>query len=144
MAGIAAVVAEAAPVGRRCSGDRRARPSGGPRALDRITPGQAYRATPKATPADARARAHYRLRYDRLDATGKMSFRRAGRMHHLAIGRAHARTRVLALADGEHVTTIELETGEVLSRHLIEPDKTYWRNQNNQPGRWPSSSKRDT
>jgi hypothetical protein len=34
---------------------------------------------------------------------------------------------------------IELKTGEVLSTHLIEPDKTYWRNQNNKPGRWPSS-----
>ena len=29
-------------------------------------------------------------------------------------------------------------TGEVLSRHHIQPDKTYWRNQNNEPGRWPS------
>jgi transposase InsO family protein len=37
------------------------------RALGRRTPGQAYRATPKATPADGRARAHYRIRYDRLD-----------------------------------------------------------------------------
>jgi hypothetical protein len=25
--------------------------------------------------------------------------------------------------------------------HLIEPNKTYWRNQNKQPGRWPSSPK---
>jgi hypothetical protein len=35
----------------------------------------------------------------------------------------------------------ELGTGEVLSRHLIDPDKTYWRNQNKEPGRWPGSSK---
>ena len=68
-----------------------------------------------------------------------MSFRRAGRMHHLAIGKPHARKRVLAIADDTHVTVSELATGEVLSRHLIQPDKTYWRNQNKEPGRWPSS-----
>jgi hypothetical protein len=33
---------------------------------------------------------------------------------------------------------IELETGEVISTHLIQPDRAYWRNQNREPGRWPS------
>ncbi len=109
------------------------------RALARGTPSQAYKATRKAAPAGPRAQQHYRLRYDRLDPAGKMSFRRAGRMHHLGIGKAHARKRVLAIADDTHVTVCDLTTGEVLSRHHIQPDKTYWRNQNNEPGRWPSS-----
>jgi transposase InsO family protein len=110
------------------------------RALDRRTPGDAYRATPKAQPAsNGHPQGHYRLRYDRLDHTGKMSLRRAGRMHHLGIGAAHARKRVLALADDHHITVIDLTTGEILSRHQIEPEKTYWRNQNKEPGRWPSS-----
>ena len=111
------------------------------RALQRATPGHAYRATPKASPAAARAQAHYRLRYDRLDTKGKMSIRRAGRMHHLGIGAEHARKRVLALADDTHITVADLTTGELLSTHHIEPHKTYWRNQNKKPGRWPSSSK---
>jgi transposase InsO family protein len=110
------------------------------RALARITPGQAYRATPKAAPAGAQAQQHYRLRYDRLDANGRMTFRRAGRMHHLGIGAAHTRKRVLAFADDTQVTVADLTTGEVLSVHLIQPDKSYWRNQNKEPGRWPSSS----
>jgi transposase InsO family protein len=110
------------------------------RALNRRTPGQAYRATPKAAPAsNGHAPGHYRLRYDRLDPKGKMTLRRAGRMHHLHTGTAHAGTRVLAFADDHHVTVADLTTGEVLSTHLIEPDKTYWRNQNKEPGRWPSS-----
>jgi transposase InsO family protein len=110
------------------------------RALDRRTPGDTYRATPKASPAtNGHAPGHYRLRYDRLDTKGKMTIRRAGRMHHLAIGTNHARKRVLALADDHHITVIELHTGEVLSTHLINPAKTYWRNQNKEPGRWPSS-----
>jgi len=111
------------------------------RALDRNTPGHAYRATPKAVPAAERAQQHYRIRYDRLDSTGAMTLRRAGRMHHLATGRTNARKRVLALADDHQVLITDLETGEILSTHLIEPDKGYWRNQNKEPGRWPSSQK---
>jgi len=113
------------------------------RALQRNTPGNAYRATPKALPAGPRPQAHYRLRYDRLDSRGHMSIRRGGRMHHLGIGRDHTGKRVLALADDTRITVIELHTGQVLSTHLIEPDKAYWRNQQKEPGRWPSSNKRD-
>jgi transposase InsO family protein len=112
------------------------------RALHRRTPGDAYRTTPKAVPAsNGHAPGHYRLRYDRLDPKGKMSFRRAGRMHHLHAGVQHARKRVLAFADERQVTIADLTTGELLSVHLIEPDKTYWRNQNKEPGRWPGSEK---
>ncbi|HZL47388.1 MAG TPA: IS481 family transposase [Solirubrobacteraceae bacterium] len=114
------------------------------RALDRRTPADAYRATPKALPAsNGHAQGHYRLRYDRLDDTGKMSLRRAGRMHHLGVGAKHARKRVLALADDHRITVTDLTSGEVLSAHLIEPEKTYWRNQNREPGRWPGSHNRD-
>jgi transposase InsO family protein len=111
------------------------------RALARSTPGHAYRATPKAAPAsNGNAPGHYRLRYDRLDTTGKMTLRRAGRMHHLGIGTEHASKRVLAFADDHHVTVADLVTGEVLSVHHIDPNRSYWRNQNKEPGRWPSSS----
>ncbi len=50
-------------------------------------------------------------------------------MHHLGVGAKHARKRVLALADNHHITVTDLTTGEILSHHLIEPQKTYWRNQ---------------
>jgi transposase InsO family protein len=108
------------------------------RALHRRTPGDIYRATPKALPAGPRPNGHYRLRYDRLDTKGRMTIRRAGRMHHLGIGTTHARKRVLALADEHHITVTDLTTGEVLSTHRIQPEKTYWRNQQREPGRWPS------
>jgi transposase InsO family protein len=111
------------------------------RALQRATPGHTYRATPKALPAsNGHPPGHYRLRYDRVDVDGKMSFRRAGRMHHLGIGAAHKHKRVLALADDHKITVILLDTGEVIATNLIQPDKTYWRNQQKEPGRWPSSS----
>jgi transposase InsO family protein len=109
------------------------------RALDRRTPHSAYRATPKALPAGPLPQNHYRLRYDRLCKKGSMTLRRASRMHHLGVGAAHAGKRVLALVDDHQVTIIELHTGEILSTHLIQPDKAYWRNQQKEPGRWPDS-----
>jgi transposase InsO family protein len=111
------------------------------RALGRRTPGEAYRATPKALPAGRSAGAHYRLRYDRVDGHGKVSFRRGGRMHHLGIGRTHRAKPVLALADERTVSVIELATGEVLSTHEIDPRRSYWRNQQRPPGWRPDARK---
>jgi transposase InsO family protein len=107
------------------------------RGLARRTPASAYTALPKAEPTADRRPGHYRLRYDRLDTLGKMSIRRAGRMHHLGVGYAHARKRVLAIADDTTITVIELETAEILSTHDIDPTKSYWRNTQKPPGRWP-------
>jgi transposase InsO family protein len=108
------------------------------RELARRTPAAAYAALPKATPASS-PDGHFRLRYDRVDTWGKISMRRAGRMHHLGIGYAHQGRRVLAIADDTTVTVTQLETGEILSTHLIEPTKTYWRNTQRAPGRWPGA-----
>ena len=109
------------------------------RATGRITPAEAYAALPKAHPAGRGAPGHFRLRYDVTDSRGAMTLRRAGRLHHLKIGATHARTRVLAIVDEDHVTVVSLDTGELLSSHLIEPRKGYWRNQRRDPGRWPGS-----
>jgi hypothetical protein len=73
-----------------------------------------------------------------------MSFRRAGRMHHLGTGATHARTRVLAIADGATVTVIALETGEILSTHTIDPTKTYWRSQQRRSPTHPADHHRRT
>ena len=109
------------------------------RAVGRRTPGEAYRATPKALPSEAGPRGHFRLRYDTTDGKGAMTLRRAGRLHHLKVGTAHARRRVLAIVDEQEVTVVALDTGEILSTHRIEPDKGYWRNTRRDPGRWPGS-----
>jgi hypothetical protein len=107
------------------------------RAIGRRTPVEAYRATPKAVPAGPRAQGHLRLRYDTVDKAGAMTLRRAGRLHHLGIGAAHRGRRVLAVVDEREVTVVALETGEVLSSHCIEPERSYWRNQRRSPGRGP-------
>ena len=113
------------------------------RAIGRATPGEAYRATPKATAPGVPDRGHFRLRYDIADKTGAITMRRAGRLYHLRIGATHARRRVLAIADEQEVTVVALDTGEILSTHRIEPDRRYWRNQRRDPGRWPGSQATD-
>ena len=109
------------------------------RAIGRRTPGEAYRAIPKDRPSGPAGRGHFRLRYDTTDSKGAMTLRRAGRLHHLKVGAAHARTRVLAIVGEQEVTVVALDTGEILSAHRIEPDKGYWRNTRRDPGRWPGS-----
>jgi transposase InsO family protein len=109
------------------------------RATGRVTPGEAYRAAPKAHPPGRGAPGYFRLRYDIADKKGAITLRRAGRLHHLNTGAAHARRRVLAIVDEHEVTVVALDTGEILSTHLIEPAKGYWRNTRRDPGRWPGS-----
>ena len=110
------------------------------RGLDGRTPATAYAATPKATPADRHDHtAHYRLRYDRVAPDGKISFRRAGRMHHLGIGPCRKRVRAVADADEHTVTVIHLDTGEIIATNAIDPTRAYWRNTQREPGRWPGS-----
>ncbi len=65
------------------------------------------------------------------NATGaevRESLRLAGRMHHLGIGRAHARERILAIADARTITVVRLDTGEVIATNQIDPARDYWRN----------------
>ena len=107
------------------------------RALHGATPTQAYAATIKATPATQRNDPHYRVRNDHIDRPGKISLRFAGRMHHLGVGAVHAGQAVTILIDADTVTVLHTDTGEVLSEHAIDPDRSYWRNQHNHQVRWP-------
>jgi len=83
---------------------------------------------PRALPSGSGARGHFRLRYDITDSRGAMTLRRAGRLYHLKVGAAFARRRVLAIIDEQEVTVVALDTGEILSAHVVEPDRGYWRN----------------
>lgn len=109
------------------------------RALGRQTPLQAYNATLKATPLATSLGAHYRIRYDTVDQFGKLTLRRAGKLHHLGVGRNHARREVLILVDDYEVTITDRTTGEILGSYDINPDRNYWANKTKKPGRWPSN-----
>jgi hypothetical protein len=106
-------------------------------------PAQAYAATIKAAPTAQPSNPHYRVRNDHVDRLGKISLRRAGRMHHLGVGATHAGSAVTILIDANTVTVIHRNTGEVLSEHTIDPKRSYWRNQHRPPGRWPHPNLND-
>ena len=90
----------------------------------RATPATIYTARPKATPTGG-DNPHYRVRHDRLDATGVVTLRVHGRLHHIGIGRTHARTHVIVLVDDLHVRVINATTGELLRDLTINVDRDY-------------------
>ena len=78
---------------------------------------------PKAIPATSRdADTHDRIRHDRVDKTGAVTLRVAGRLHHIGIGRTHARTHVILLVQDLHVRVVNATTGELLRELIIDPD----------------------
>jgi transposase InsO family protein len=96
------------------------------RALEMKTPAMCYAATIKATPKSAEVNEHYRVRYDIVDTFGKVSLRRAGKVHHLGVGRGNRDKKVIIIVDHVKVSVVEKQTGEVLSEHEINPGKEYW------------------
>ena len=104
------------------------------------TPAAAYNATLKAVrPGTDNPDIHYRVRIDVIDRFGKLTLRRAGRLHHLGIGTEHANTPILMLVNEHTVEVINPANGEHLASNTIDPDRDYWRNTQKDPGRWPRS-----
>jgi hypothetical protein len=87
------------------------------------TPATAYAARPKATPGDRAADAHHRVRRDIIDATGTVTWRYHGRLHHIGIGRTHARTHVLLLVQDLGIRIINAATGELLHDLDLDPNR---------------------
>jgi len=92
------------------------------RALDRHTPAEAYTARAKATP-DHNRDGHFRIRDDTVHATGSVTLRRGGRLHHIQLGTALAGTHVRMLIHDLDITVINRDTGEILRELVLNPDK---------------------
>jgi transposase InsO family protein len=93
--------------------------------LRRRPPAVVYGLLPKATPRGSTTGTHHRVRHDRIDKTGAVSLRRAGRMHHIGIGRAHAGKTVLVLIDDLNIRVIHDTTGEILRHLTLDPHRGY-------------------
>ncbi|WP_310741827.1 integrase core domain-containing protein [Microbispora sp. H13382] len=92
----------------------------------RATPAAAYNTRPKAQLAGSRdGDTHTRVRHDRVDHTGVVTLRIGGRLHHIGIGRTHARTHVILLVDDLHVRVVNATTGELLRELIIDPTRDY-------------------
>ena len=95
------------------------------RSLGRKTPATTYNLLPKTGPAGSTRGPHHRIRRDRIDQTGAVSLRRAGRMHHISIGRAHKGTAVILLIDNLDIRVINTNTGELLRHLTLNPNIGY-------------------
>ncbi|MGI9596674.1 MAG: IS481 family transposase [Acidimicrobiales bacterium] len=95
------------------------------RSIGRTTPAVAYQRLPKTGPQGSTAGVHYRIRRDRIDDTGSVSLRRAGRMHHIGIGRTHAGTPVILLIEDLNIRVIATQTGDLLRRLTLDPNRGY-------------------
>jgi hypothetical protein len=72
----------------------------------RATPATVYQARPKANPGTD---THDRVRTDRVDEAGSVTLRVAG-LHHIGVGRTHARTRPLILVHDLNIRIIKATT----------------------------------
>jgi transposase InsO family protein len=92
----------------------------------RATPATAYTARPKAAPgADRASDTHDRVRHDVIDGSGCVTLRHDGRLHHIGIGRTHARTRVLLLIQDLQIRVVNAATGEILRDLTLDPNRDY-------------------
>ncbi len=97
--------------------------------LGRTTPHVAYTRLPKTGPT-ADPTAHYRIRRDRVDTSGKVTLRYNSRLYKIGIGRAHARTPITMLIADRDIRIITTATGELLRHLTLDHTRTYQPTQN--------------
>ena len=88
-------------------------------------PDTTYQARPKAVVGSWLADPHSRIRTDRIDGSGAVTLRYNGRLHHIGIGRAHARTHVVLLVQDLHIRVVDAATGELLRELVLDPTRNY-------------------
>ena len=93
--------------------------------IGKVTPNAAYTRLPKDTPHDSGAGTHHRIRHDRIGKTGTVSLRRAGRMHHISLGRALKHTPVILIIDDLNIRVLDKTTGELLRQLTLNPNIGY-------------------
>jgi hypothetical protein len=89
------------------------------------TPAVAYGARPKATIGDTKGEPHDRVRRDRVDQAGSVTLRVHGRLHHIGVGRIHARTPVILLVHDLHVRVVNAATGELYRDFILDTSRDY-------------------
>lgn len=95
------------------------------RANNRHTPAQTYQARPKDAPRLDLLGRSWRVRHDTVDTAGVVTLRWAGKLRHLAIGRAHRTTPIVLLIAADHTIVIDHTTGEIIAEHHLDPNRDY-------------------
>lgn len=96
------------------------------RARGRGTPASAFAGRTKAAPRGGVTppSAQHRVRQDRVDRQGRVTLRHRSRLRHIAVGRAHAGTRVLLLVADLDVRVLTFD-GELLRHLTLDPSRNY-------------------
>jgi malic enzyme-like protein len=81
---------------------------------------RASRQSDPAAPPDRDTDTHDRVWHDRIDDSGCVTLRVAGRLHHLGIGRTH----VVQLVQDLHVRVVNAATGELVRELTSTPPRT--------------------
>lgn len=93
--------------------------------IGKVPPAIAYKRLPKDQPHEDGAGNHYRIRHDRIDQTGTVSLRRAGRMHHISLGRPLKGTPVVLIIDDLDIRVLNKTTGELIRHFQLNPNTGY-------------------
>lgn len=94
------------------------------RSLNGRTPATAYNARAKATPQH-NPQPTWRIRQDKADSNGRITLRRANKLHHIPLGAEHKHKTTRALISGLDIIVIEKTTGEILREFTLNPDKDH-------------------
>jgi transposase InsO family protein len=97
------------------------------RAKDRITPLKAFQGRDRAYPSVPKMQGlgkEMRVRHDKVDKHGSITLRYRSRLHHIGIGRAHLRRRVIVLVAGLNIRVLT-DQGELLRELTLDPTRDY-------------------
>ena len=78
-----------------------------------------------------------RVRRDIIDTSGTLALRHNGRLHHIGVGRTHARTPILMLINGLHIRIIHATTGEIITELILNPAIDYQKRGTSRPPQTP-------
>jgi hypothetical protein len=95
------------------------------RAIGRHTPREAFEGRVKADPPKPGVFVEgYRIRHEKVDATGKVALRYRGRLFRLGIGRAYKGRRVVLMVAGPQVRIFD-EKHQLIWELTIDPTKKH-------------------
>ena len=66
-----------------------------------------------------------RIRHDIVDKAGSVTLRYRSRLHHIGIGRTHARTCVILIVQDLDIRIVNAATGELLRELTLDPSRDY-------------------
>ena len=81
--------------------------------------------TQAETPGDTTGTSHHRIRRDTIDKAGVVTLRHGGRLHHIGVGRAHAKKAVVLLVVDLDIRVVDATTGELLRALTLDPTRDY-------------------